>query len=651
MLSKITSKIKLFYQNLLDSIPSLSDLYPINFSNLTKFRLVGSALFKSSPRIKFFLGLFVAGLISSFIFLGSGLYLFATEDTPSVGGTVNEVVLNGSIQRLNPVLEATSEAEQKINALLFHPLYYVNYPDYLTSSTEPTIEPVLLEKAPEWQNDSANPENNYKILKFTLKKAKWCDNTNITVDDIIYSFNRLKEEGGNANFNALLQDYEIQPVIGNNSQFIVQPNRTDVPGNSQLIYALNFQPISKTFYQGAKNPELKSSFRSLQPANSSGFYCLPTKMNNPDGSGQVDNPYRKDLEDYSQVSLKRNPNSNYKKDVYVETYNFRFIKTTGAQASSDSLDKLIKDKKVDLFTRFVTPPATNVSAISKFEDLKTKVVPTNTFFNLYLNLQASNNSYDGYLINQTLRNYLICNFMDFQLPRSLSEVVDPVPVDQRLIPIQFGEKASLDCSNADQKLTDLKNTRGAGIYTIDNDTRSNVKQVNVFNSPITLNLLFLDEFAQFAVPIQNQLKAMGLPVNTIVATNADLATKIAEKQYHLAFLPVNIQGKNPYSLFGKNGKNISSITNNDRVAGSEIEDALKTYSQSNLSDATSKAKLVDFFKNQFVSLNLFRGKEEINYSTRVKNLESGLPGSFVMVGDVYRSVPYWYLETARKWRF
>lgn len=636
------------------------DSWPINWSNFTKPELIFKSIIKAPYWLRVSLAFFTVALLISFSFLGIGSYLALTIETASNGGTITEVVVNSNVQRLNPVLETSSEAERKITSLLFHPLYNVKYPDFLNEpGKNPEIEPILLKKSPQWQNDEKDPSNNYRILRFDLRDdIKWSDGSKITVNDVIYSFQRLKEVGGNLDFNNVFQNYDLSEVPGSTTEFTIQPIKPGVGPNPQLIYLANFRPISENFYQSAKNADLRSisNFKSLKPVVSSGFYTFPLKVNDPDSASktQIDNPIQKDLEDYSAVVLKKNTISNYKKDTYADNYIFRLakkLKDTGG-SNTYSLEKYSKDKNLDIYSRFISPQSEfDSTKIKEITGLNQFTIPTNTYFNVFLNMQATGGGLDGFFINQTLRNYVICNFINFSLPDSIKDNVEPISNEKRLVPLQLAEDFTPDCTDIEGKLTSLKNTNGSKIYTIDNDTKSDIKRVKIFGTEPILSMLFLQDFADYNIAIQNQMLKMGLPVQAVNINSSQLDAKLSEKQYHLAFLPINLVSRNPYPIYGLTGRNLVNLVKNDRAKGIEIEEALKNYSNSNFENADAKAKLVDFFKNQYAGLNLFRGKEEINYSNRINDFKKDFPATLSFVEEIYRNVPFWYIETNRKLRF
>jgi hypothetical protein len=639
------------YQELVEF---LQHSWPINWSYFLQPRRILKSVFLAPYYLKVGLTVAIVGMIISIGFLSSGLYYLLTVEVASSGGDFREVVLGQQVKRLNPVLESTSELETKVNNLLYHPLYKVEFPDFNNyTGNQPAITPILLAEKPSWvlDKDGANP---YKILKFKLKdNIRWSDGSPITVDDMIYSFERIKEEGGNAEFRQVFLNYEIV-AESNSREFEIRPNNATVGSNPQLIYLANFTPISEKFYNSAKNGELATGPKSLQPAVSSGYFVFPQLTTDPDSSSnqEVQNPIQKNFQ-YSLVVLKRNSIQNFGEAPYLDRYVFKIVDQIEDKGGSEksSLQREASQKKVDFFSRFLSPANPYSSKkVQEITGLQQKVIPTNTYFSLFLNIQASRGSLEGYFINQGLRKYLICNFITYDFGNQLKEISEVLPTGKRLLPLQLGQNYTPDCVNPEASLLDQANSRGSKIYTITNDERNNIKQVQIFGQNPEITLLALDEFQSFASIIQNILQQIGLPATVKYATAATIEDELNQKNYHIALIPTTLLNANLYPIYGFSGRNVSNITQNERVEGRKIEDALKTYSDKNFQDQASKDQLTEFFKNQFVSANLFRTKQEVNLSTRVTNLGQNFPNFLTFNDQLYLNIPRYYIQTKRQFR-
>ena len=644
---EIISELTLFFQN----------SWPINWNNFKNPKALFNAIFATPYFLKISLTIFVVTFLISLGFFSTGMYQVLTVEVASEGGQFRELLVQDKIQRLNPVLESSSEAEKKITNLLYHPLYRVEYPDFSKNPLgKPKITPVLLEKEPEWLNDSDNnPATQFRTLKFTLRKdLKWSDNTDIKINDIIYSFERLREEKGNQDFRELFSNYELVATPNSKHEFEIRPNKAGVGPNPQLKYLANFSPISEVFYKSAKNNDLITSFKSLQPVVSSGYFEFPQRVQDPDNSNSkdVENPIRKDFDDYSVVVLNRNKIQNSKERVYLDKYIIKIVDTIkdGGGQNKTSFEQETNQKKVDLFGRFLTPGQVQTSEdIKKISGLEQKVLPTNTYLSLFVNTQPSSGGLEGYFVNLALRRFLICQIIesDFSEINNRAIVLDK---NKRLLPLGFQEEFDPDCSNAENQLLEEKNTRGSKIYSISSDNRTSIKQVKIFNRTPKLNMVALEEFRSFGEIVQSRLQQLGLPTSVTWISSNGIEAAIKQKNYHFLFLPITMVSPNPYPIFGAGTKNVSSISRNDRFNGKGIETSLKLYSDSNFTDENSKNQLLEFFKNQFISTNLFQTLYEVNYSNRINDLPATIKDQVTFSTELYSEIPKFYIQTKRNFK-
>jgi ABC-type transport system substrate-binding protein len=646
-IGQITSDLTLFFQN----------SWPINWNNFKSPKTIFNAFILTPYFLKVSLGVFTVIFLISLSFFSTGLYQILTTEVAASGGEFREILVQDKIQRLNPVLEYNSEAEKKITNLIYHPLYRVNFPDFSKNPLDkPKITPVLLDREPEWQDeDQENPANQYKSLKFTLKKdLKWSDDSEIKVSDIIYSFERLREDRGNQDFNDLFSNYEMVASPNNKLEFEIRPNKPGIGPNPQLKYLANFSPISEAFYASAKNSDLISSFKSLQPIISSGYFTFPQRVQDPDSTTakEVENPIRRDFDDYSMVVLNSNSIQNSREKIYLDRYIIKIVDSINDKGGQNvsSLELEARQKKVDIFNRFISPGQTPDSKeLANLTGLQQKILPTNTYFSFFINTQPSSGALEGYFVNIALRKFLICELInsDFNEINNKAIILEQV---KKILPLNFEDEYEADCSNSQGQLLEEKNTRGSKIYTISSDERTAIKQLRIFNRVPKITMLALEEFRSFGEIIQSRLQQIGLPTTVNWVTSSNLEAAIKQKNYHFLFLPITMVSPNPYPIFGSTTKNVSNIVKNDRFSGKNIETNLKTYSDSNFTDETSKEKLLEFFKTQFVSANLFQSLYEVNFSNRISDLPATIKGQITFSTQFYSELPKFYIQTKRNFR-
>ncbi len=636
----------------------IKELWPIDWENFKTPKTVFNSLVKATYAVKAIFLISMVFMISSFSFLVYGVYTITTVPVGAEGGIIREAVVGGEMKVFNPVLDRTNnEAEKKVIDLIYFPLYEVEYPNFLNSSkAQPTIKPILLSKSPEWTDlNDPNPVNRYKELKFTLREdIKWSNGSPITVDDIRYSFERYKEDSANVEFRNLFRTLVYKKVSTN--EFTLTANT----GSPQLMYLANFRPISKTYYSSQDTSSMQLSAKSRRPIVTSGFFTFSTedggKVDNPDTEKKdlVDNPISDDNGDsYRIVVLSRNPEKNYSEDIKIDKYIIKRYDDTlynPDYKDREDLETDARDGKVDLYTRFL---GSNLNLSP--EDLKDKtklnqfISPTNTFYNAYYNISPGST---GYLVNQSLRNYITCHLLNFN-PTDLSPYLDSIPQDKKVVPIQLNHSYSPNCTNPDSLLDSN--------YTVMYDERNNMKDVSLAGQSFRELSAAGKGITIFAYPESKQIASklgmyfrdtIGVPVNItydIIALN--------EQTYHIAVLPVTLLNRDLYPMFSSKGQDISKIYNNTRVTNDRIgkdykvEQNLLEYSMSDMTDEESYNNLVEFFSEQYVSVNLFRAKNEYNYSNNVYELGNSILKFTTFINDVYYTMPNWYVETKRQWRW
>ncbi|NJK70954.1 MAG: hypothetical protein HC932_01675 [Thermales bacterium] len=564
------------------------------------------------------------------------MYLLNTEEVPADGGQVVEVLDNSELINFNPVIASNSEAEAKITNLLFHPLYTIEYPNFIQDNSQPKITPILLKKEPKWL-ESEDPNNKFKTLQFELKdNLKWSNDKPITMEDIAYSFERVREGRGNQQFKTAFK--EVSFNITSPTSFTL----TSSISNPQLLYSANFSPISKTYFDSQITDRLITDERSFKPLVTSGYYTFTDdEVINPNSnnSQKVANPVRDSQNNtITSVILTKNPIQNHSIEPKIEKYIFNRVDSLfTTNTISNSLEKEAKEGDVDLYSRFLgtnltTPP----KIVSEKISLNQKIIPTNTYYNLYLNMQVGN-----YFINQSLRKYVICSFLNYQPSPAYQGMLTSIPKNKRIIPIQLDTEFEPDCPAED-------NILDKDVYQITTDEQSQTKKVLLRGSEIKLSLLGIPESEPLLTDIQQFFLSIGLPTD-VIKDPEGIENALRDKSYLVAFLPISYVSQDPYPIFGANGENLSNIRANNRVS-QDIEDNLLKYSLSELQDKEAQAKIIQFFQSEYVAINLFQANYEYNYSNRVRSLGQNLPLLYTFPIDTYSNINIWFTESKREFK-
>jgi hypothetical protein len=408
---------------------------------------------------------------------------------------------------------------------------------------------------------------------------------------------------------------------------------------------LNFYPVSQKYFENKDTGELSTSPKSVLNEISSGDYTFPLKISID--NKEVNNSYKDPNTGIITIVLNKNKFNKIKPtliDKYIIKIYPDLLYFSGDNVTS--IQKASTNKKVDLYSRFLSPSLNSVSSeeIKTKFNLNQKVVPTNTYYTLYANTQANQT-----LINQGLRKYTMCALEDFKIPAldNILEAIDPL---KKILPIQFGQEAGMECNNVKNEL--LSQKKGdKPVYTENNS------KIILNAEPISLNILSFDGLNTIVEPLQKKLLEQGLESTvTLARDNDDIDSKIQDKQYNLVLSPTTLIGRDIYSIYGSKSRNISSINKNNRMGvdsekfGEGVDNNMRLYSESSLEDAGLKSKLIDIFKKEYISVNLFRAKFEYNYSNKVY-FSNGFDNLITFAPDIYNQMSNWYVETKRIFRW
>lgn len=614
------------------------DSLPIKWELYSKPRVLVSAVSIAPYSLKVVLTVSSLFLFLSLLTTGYGGYLVLTTETATDGGYVQEAIVTSDLSIFNPILEPMSEGESKVSSLLYSPLYNVSYPEFLTDGVgEPQLEPVLLQKSPEWIDlNNEALDQRHKSLRFTLRNdIFWSNNQPITFRDIQYSFDKLKEDKGNSQFRDVFKSVKISQVPGNPLEFDLVSEKS----NPQLIFASNFRPVSVDYFGSQITDRLLSDPRSFKPTVTSGNYTFQDgTIVDPDNlkGEKVENPIRdKQTSSIKTIVLNKNPVQNFN-PVLIDKYIFRRadrIKSIGGE-NDNSVERLAKDGKVDLFIRNLDFDFTSID-VKNTLGMEQALIKNNTYFNLFLNTQRNT-----YFINQSLRKYVICHFQDFNLSSEFQPILGNIEKESRLVPLQLSSKNLADCPENYDEILDK------AFYSTKIDERTGIKKLLVSRREAEITLVGLQGYTPLLQKVQIYFRDMGFNVEIIDDDRA--SSVIADSNYNALFIPVTTATRDPYSLYGVGGRNLTKLTQSNKFDNYKIEDNLKNYSISNLQDKDSKDRIIDFFSKEYVSINLFQSSTEINYSNRVKNISSQLPQTITFSGEVYKYLPTWYDQTKRK---
>jgi Bacterial extracellular solute-binding proteins, family 5 Middle len=627
----------------------LRGYWPIRWKEFLDVKTVKNAILVAPRIVRYGTVALTVLSLATLVLAFSTLYLDTTKIVGASGGIFREAVVGGDMSWFNPLIDRTDPnlgrenniPEKKVNAFLYLPLYTVSFPNFLVNNKDdPTIKPILLAEAPKWQ-DSNSPDlaQRYKRLEMKLRNdLKWSNNTPITLGDIQYSFERLKEPKGNPEFREIFQNVTFEKT--DEYSFVL----VSAESNPTMLYKSNFSPVSQSYFDSKNTEGISFDKRSARPEVTSGAYTMPSTVDNPETARKEDisNPITKG-DQFVTVILKNSNNDNYRK-IFGESANLEYVMIKRfdrvAEGSSDQLilSEAAAEKSIDLYERsYESDFSLQPSRVSELLRLRQKQVPTNTFLTMFYNIKRGPT---GYLINQSLRKYITCNLLQYTNPSAQKYLIE-INKDRRILPIQFGDFTTIDCGADYAKLLDSN-------YDLISDPVSKQKQVVIKGGQkIELEVIGFQENNAVLSDLRQYFEStIGIPL-TVITAEKDVEQRLIDKNYNIALLAHSVTSRDISENYSAKKRDLSSIPGNDRVTQYKFNENLDQYTTSNATDKNAKAQLTDFFTREIVSLNLYQYQSEYNYSPTLKNFEETLPVLSSGNTQIELSVGKWYINTKR----
>jgi peptide/nickel transport system substrate-binding protein len=179
----------------------------LKHTNLSKFRKVFSLMGKNEKIVLAVL-ILLAGL--SLFWSVRNFYISHTKPAAGFGGSFSEALL-GQPTYINPLL-AHNEADLSLSRLIFSSLYKFN--------NDGSLIPDLADGMPQISEDQ-------KQYTITLKQnVKWHNDKPLTADDVVYTFQTLKDQNFKSPFRSMWQSTSIEKL----SDFKVKFSTKDISG-------------------------------------------------------------------------------------------------------------------------------------------------------------------------------------------------------------------------------------------------------------------------------------------------------------------------------------------------------------------------------------------------------------------------------------
>ena len=599
----------------------------IDFSVVTKPKLINKSLKRASGFTRALVILEIAFLIASLITTFFGVYLVATKDSADPNSEVNEaVVMNFS--HFNPIFTPKNSVEDRITKMLYAPLYYIEYED-VNSLGKPNIITKSLVDNYTW-----SPEMPAQKIKFKLKNNLiFSDNTKITSNDVKFTFDKIKElPTSNQKMKKSFEDLSM--TVLNDLEYEV----TATKPRFSMIYDLAFAPISKTYNESVPINNLYDSEQSKTPKVTSGTFKLSKRdVQDKDHSDSkiVSNPI-KSIESILLLRLDRFTSNNSKTNSAVNNWNIKKYDQVLAKnliAPKISIETDSKNGKVDLFIRQY---AENAGNLEKPEDLKKSLISTtkqeivnsNWFLTGYFNGKPDVNRSKP-TVKIPFRNYVQCLLVS---NLSSSYYYSDIDNAKKFHPLELQTKINQNCTEGLD--TNLFKLNEEGFYSFNNADPN-----------LSFNILFVG----YDKELENNIIS-NLQTKNKIRTN--ITSLLNKEEITNAFS--NVDKLNSYDLILYPTQITDLKLNAELLAGSKnligttedqprIEELNNNYLSKSMAEEDTKA-LAKFFTEKSLLVNLYNYKTEINHNFRKPIIIS-------KNGEINYEFNSWYTKTVKDWFF
>lgn len=241
-----------------------------------------------NARELFILQASIAIFLLSFIFLGTRFYFNHLQVVPAQGGTYTEGLV-GSPKYINPLYASLSDVDDDLSGLIFSALLKRDFNGLLTNDLA----------------ESYSISEDGKIYNFKIKTGvSWHNNSELKIDDIIFSFNTIKDGKYNSPLRKNFSGVEIEKIDEENLKFIL------TEPYAAFLELLTFGIMPESLWHTISPGAAPLAELNLKPIGTGPYKIKSFKK---DTSGQI-----------KTYSLTVNKNY-YGKEANIENLNFVFF--------------------------------------------------------------------------------------------------------------------------------------------------------------------------------------------------------------------------------------------------------------------------------------------------------------------------------------
>lgn len=543
---------------------------------------------------------------SSLLWLFLAFYYNNTEIGPARGGKLTEGAI-GTLRYVNPLF-ATSDADRDLAKLTFSGL--VKY------DKNGELVPDLAEKF-EISEDQ-------KTYVFHLKQnAKWHDGENVTADDVVFTFQAIKNSEYKSPIRPNVLGAEVEKVDDSTVKFSLK--QTFAP----FLENLTFGIIPKHIWA------------NIPPQNA----ALADYNIEPIGSGPYKfSDYAKDktgvIQSYSLAANKEYFNG----EPYISEIVFKFY------ASDDELIAAAKKGEINGFSQTSTK---NLTAIKELPDFQIKALKMPRYYAVFFNQQKSpilaDSNVRAALDSAAPRQEIIAKVLGGQGVEAHSPIHQESFANDPEIknPVFDVEKAAAVLKNAD-----WKDENGDGFLEKTTVKKISKKKTETEKIPLKLELVTSQSemLKQTAEILKKYWEKIGVKVNLKIVDNADLQQNyLAGRNYDaLLFGEVMSQDPDVFAFWHSSQKKSPGL--NIAVYDNKTADKLLEEARQTVDVEKRKKKYFDFqalVAKDKPAVFLFNPYYIYVLSSEIKGAETE---NVVLPSLRFADIENWHVRTGRKWK-
>lgn len=257
-------------------------VYSFSKSKLPSFKQIKYVKKYLNSREAWFIRISLIVIVVSIIFLGTRLYFTNLETVPMSGGGYVEGLV-GNPKYINPLYSGFSDVDNDISSLVFSSLLRRGKDGQFINDLGESFE---------------ISEDN-KIYTFKIRTdVKWHNNTPLVIDDIIYTFNIIKDSKYNSPLEKSFIGVELEKINEETLRFVLaepyaaflelltfgilpQDSWYQIPPSSAGLAELNIKPIGSGPYKFKSLVKDKSGMiKSYNLSSNENYYGTPALIDN-----------------------------------------------------------------------------------------------------------------------------------------------------------------------------------------------------------------------------------------------------------------------------------------------------------------------------------------------------------------------------------